>query len=97
MKLSTAFRQGAEIISGKGVWAQGMFGYYGEGPLANDDRGRYCLLGAVGKAMRVDPAFIGTAFLQDLVARFNDDRSTTQDDAVMCGLMLAEYFAGEGF
>lgn len=97
MKLSKAFRKSAEIISEPGKWQKGSYGYGGVRGLGIvDDEGRYCMLGGVRKVLE-QPSWPWSAAPEDLafqnseIVDFNDDPETTQEDAVMASLILAEF------
>lgn len=97
MKLSKAFRKSAEIISEPGKWQKGYYGYGGVRGLGIDDEGRYCMLGGVRKVLEQPSWPDGSADPEDLafqnseIVDFNDDPETTQEDAVMASLILAEF------
>lgn len=94
MKLSEAFRRGAAIISEPGKWRQD--GKYGYCPWDHDD-GYYCVIGAAAKAAGESPgALVALEQFQGPLLRLNDAPDTTQEDAVMASLFIAEYLEGEG-
>ena len=95
MKLSKAFRLGAEMIDQPGKWVQNKYGF-DVGFDAYDD-GRYCMLGGAAKASLSSPYAlydylpIAWAFLD-----YNDAPDTTQSDAVLGSLIVSEYLRGLG-